>query len=186
MWKGMKERCSINYQRKPNHWACLGCTFCKEWEIFDIFAQWVIDNSYIIHQYSYPPIRYLRLLKLVLDKDILKKGNLHYSPATCCIIPECMNMLVKKRKRENGLPKGVSQSYRYSYCSNRYEVRYYARISYFGKPKAMYDYDTPIQAWWVYKETMEAYIQEVAEMYKDQLPKHIYEALMNYRIEIDD
>ena len=38
----------------------------------------------------------------------------------------------------------------------------------------------------VAKKAKEAYIKEVAELYKDQIDIHVYEALMKYEVDIND
>ena len=47
-------------------------------------------------------------------------------------------------------------------------------------------YSTTEEAFQAYKETKEAYIKEVANKWKDQIDSRVYEALMNWSIEITD
>ena len=47
-------------------------------------------------------------------------------------------------------------------------------------------FETPKQAFQVYKQAKEDYIKEVAEEYKGKIDNRLYEALMNYEVEIDD
>lgn len=47
-------------------------------------------------------------------------------------------------------------------------------------------YDTPEQAFQAYKNFKEKYIKDVAEEYKDQIPTKLYNAMIQYKIEIDD
>ena len=42
------------------------------------------------------------------------------------------------------------------------------------------------EAFQAYKQAKEQYIKEVAEEYKDKIPYRLYEAMMNYEVEIDD
>jgi hypothetical protein len=47
-------------------------------------------------------------------------------------------------------------------------------------------YDTPEEAFHAYKTAKEAYIKQVADEYKDKIPKKLYDALYAYTIEITD
>ena len=47
-------------------------------------------------------------------------------------------------------------------------------------------YTNPEEAFKAYKEAKEQYIKEVAEEYKGKIEHRLYEALMNYEVEIDD
>ena len=38
----------------------------------------------------------------------------------------------------------------------------------------------------VYKQAKEAYIKQMAEFYKENIPKRLYEAMYNYKVEITD
>ena len=47
-------------------------------------------------------------------------------------------------------------------------------------------FDSPLEAFVVYKEAKESYIKEVANKWKDQIDQRAYDALMNFTIEITD
>ena len=47
-------------------------------------------------------------------------------------------------------------------------------------------FDTPEEAFQTYKEFKENYIKQVADEYKDKIPEKLYEAMINYKIEITD
>ena len=47
-------------------------------------------------------------------------------------------------------------------------------------------FNTEIEAFQAYKEAKEANIKEVANKWKDQIDPRVYEALMNYHVEITD
>ena len=52
--------------------------------------------------------------------------------------------------------------------------------------KSLGFYDTPDGAFLAYKEAKEAHIKEVAEKWKEQIDSRVYDALMNWTVEIDD
>ena len=58
--------------------------------------------------------------------------------------------------------------------------RYIAQISKFKKVIHLGCFSTPEEAFLAYKQAKEAYIKEVAEIYKDEIEPRVYEALMNY------
>ena len=114
-----------------------------------------------------------------LDKDILVKGNKVYSEDTCCFVPKDLNNLLTHRKKDKGLyPVGVSYKPRIN--------RYIAQIRKFKKVIHLGCFATPEQAFYAYKQAKEAYIKEVAELYKDQIDIRVYEALMKYEVDIND
>ena len=54
------------------------------------------------------------------------------------------------------------------------------------KTKYLGYYDTSQQAFEVYKQFKEDYIKEVADYYKDKIPKKLYDAMYKYEVDIDD
>ena len=115
-----------------------------------------------------------------LDKDVLIKGNLLYSENTCCFIPrEINNLLLTSKKLRGDLPIGVQRT-------KTKAVRFLTTISKNGTQTKLGVFDTPEEAFQAYKEAKETYIKEVANTWKDQIDPRVYEALMNWTIEITD
>ena len=114
-----------------------------------------------------------------LDKDILIKGNKIYSPETCCFVPnEINNLLSPNRVNRVSNPIGVSfhkRDEKYQACLNTGASR--TQLGYFMSAE---------EAFLAYKQAKEAYIKEVANKWKDQIDHRVYEALMNYQVEITD
>lgn len=113
-----------------------------------------------------------------LDKDLLVKGNRIYSPDTCCFVPqEINNLLTIKKSTRDTLPISVknTKSGRFLVAFRRNKI-----TTNLGR------YDTPEEAFEVYKQVKEAYIKEVANKWKDQIDPRVYEALINWEINIDD
>ena len=165
-WVHMLRRCyDPKYQEK--HPTYKGCTVCKEWWNFQVFAEW-----YYSHYYEFEGQR------MELDKDILNKGNKIYSVDTCVFVPQFINTLFTKRDNERGeYPIGVSKN------GNKY-VALLCKGN--GRPIALGTYPTPTEAFLAYKLAKEQYIKEVAEKYKGKIPQKLYEAMMKYEVEIDD
>ena len=166
-WAHMLERCycSKYQERCPTY---KGCTVCKEWHNFQVFAKWYYNHFY---EFGNNEI-------MTLDKDILKKGNKVYSANTCVFVPVSINSLFTKRDNERGdLPIGVT----------KHRNKFVARLSK-GNGKLIHlgYYNTPTEAFLAYKHAKEEYIKQIAEEYKSQIPQKLYDALMNYEVEIDD
>lgn len=166
-WKAMIHRCysEKEHKRAPTY---QNCSVCKEWLYYSNFEQWWDDNYYEINNQE-----------MHLDKDILIKGNKVYSPQTCTIVPQDINSLLIKRDSKRGnLPIGVTYFKR--------DKKYMATICKFGKQHYLGLYNTPEEAFQAYKQEKERHIKEVAEKYKDKIPKKLYDAMYKWEIEITD
>jgi hypothetical protein len=159
-WVGMLKRCySEEYQQKYPTYK--GCAVVEEWHNFQNFAKWFEDN-WKDYMDSWD-----------LDKDILVKGNKVYSPKTCCFVPSIINSLILKTKKARGeYPIGVHKS------GNKF-------VATMAKKK-IGSFDTPEEAFQAYKTAKEQYIKEMAEKWKHLICKQVYQAMYNYKVEIDD
>jgi hypothetical protein len=148
--------------------AYKGCTVAEEWHNFQTFAKWFDENYYEVEGE-----------RMELDKDILVKGNKHYSPETCVFVPKTLNtLLIKASVRRGLLPIGVSKN-NGKYQANCYNTSV-GKLEYLGR------FDNPEDAFLVYKEYKEQNIKKVAEDYKSRIPEILYSALVNYKVEITD
>ena len=170
-WNSMLRRC---YGRKQNRdGAYEGCVVKSNWHNFQNFAEW-LDN----HYYEVPN------QKMCLDKDILHKGNKIYSDETCCFVPEKINtLLIKCDKSRGNCPIGVT----YHKRDKIYEVncnRGHKQNVYLGR------YNTPEEAFQVYKSYKEQVIKDTIDSYEGIIPEPHYsklkEAMYNYKVEITD
>lgn len=160
LWTRILARC---YDTKRYH-TYKDCGICDEWLRFSNFKRW-FDENYIDGYH--------------LDKDILVKGNKVYSPETCCFVPQEINKLIINAKKHRGeLPVGVSRN----------AGKYAALVSYKSKFLYLGRYDTPQEAFSAYKQAKEMHIKEIANEYYSQgkITKRVYDALMNYKININD
>ena len=162
-WQNMLARCTTRKDAAYN-----GCEVFDEWKIYSNFERWFLDpeNGY---KDGY-----------AVDKDILVKNNRIYSPDTCLIVPSFINKLfVKQKKRKSNLPIGVHKSGKSRFVAILAKNRSIFRLGTFS---------TSEEAFNAYKEAKEAYIKEVAQEYYDagKITKRVYDALMNYKVEITD
>ena len=164
-WHDMLVRCYNEkfHERQPQY---KGCTVCEEWLNYSNFKVWYDQNK-------------IPGMSLDLDKDILFKGNKIYSPETCCFVPHAINTLFLNKKADRGdFPIGVS------YEKDKKKFRAY--MSFMGKQIKIGTFDTAESAFARYKEYKENFIKDMAEQYKDEIPYKVYEAMMNWKIEIID
>ena len=118
-----------------------------------------------------------------MDKDILVKGNKEYGPDNCCIVPEFINTLFTNGKANRGkYPLGVNAE-KSNACGI---VHYRAAFMVNQKSIKLGTFKTPEEAFQKYKEYKEQYIKDTAKRYKDKIPYSVYEAMMNWKVEITD
>lgn len=168
-WRDMLRRCYDPYylNKEPTY---IDCYVCEEWHNFQNFSEWFYK-----HYYEIPNER------IELDKDILFKGNKIYSPETCILVPQRINTLfIKQQGKRGDLPIGVN----YHKRDKILMVKCYTleKREYLGS----FPLNKPFQAFTCYKNFKENYIKQVADEYKDLIPKKLYEALYKYEVEIND
>lgn len=176
-WEDMMKRCYYqpDVERYPSYSECY---VCDEWLELPNFERWVVDNYYQCGDE-----------RMVLDKDILFKGNKLYSPDTAMFVPERINGLFTKTNRMRGTyPIGVYYKKKNGkFCAQvsklSDEMRGTKKQEYLGL------FDTPEEAFIAYKFEKEKYIKQVADYYiarYSNFPLKLYRALYNYTVDIDD
>lgn len=121
---------------------------------------------------------------MCLDKDILIKNNKIYSPNTCIFVPQRINNLFTKTNKNRGnLPIGVSYYLNYNqYTATCSIIKENERKGH----KTLGYFNTIEEAFNAYKNFKEKYIKQIANEYKDYIPIKLYNALLNYQVEITD
>lgn len=160
-WSAMIRRCYMKGSKKYCKAYYNKATVCDEWQCYQTFAEWYCSNYYVVDNE-----------RTHLDKDILCPGNMVYTPNKCLIVPQRINMLFMTKHKSNGLPTGISQA----------DQRYYA--IYNGKHLGAYD--TAEDAFAMYATAKEAAIKNVAKQYQNRIPRPVYEALMQYRVLLEN
>lgn len=156
-WTCMIRRC-YDEKLKERYSAYYGdCSVCEEWHNYQNFAKWWNENVYRVGTE-----------RMHLDKDILFGGNRIYSPDTCLISPQRINMMFMNKPNKYNLPNGIKPS-----SKGRYESKYN------GKYLGVFDsIEDAVVAHDMAKT--EALIQ-IANEYKDKIPNKLYEALINWK-----
>lgn len=162
-WRAMLTRCYGKNQRKTYD----DCFVCKEWLNFQNFAQWLSDNLYEIDDEQ-----------MELDKDIKIKNNKMYSPDTCLLIPKRINDIILNRTFDRSkVCLGVYE----------YEDKFIAACNKIdGSSRYIGIFNTIEEAFNAYKSVKENEIKKIAELYKDKIPNHVYDAIISYKVEITD
>lgn len=164
LWRSMLYRCySKPYLEK--HPTYVGCS------VSDTFLYYHLFNAWCQTQVGFGKEGYH------LDKDLLIKGNKVYSEDTCVFIPKEVNNLLVKSNSIRGLyPIGVSKK----------GLKFQARCTIFGKPKHLGYFDTPELAFEAYKLAKENHIKDIVHKYKDSIDIRVFNALINYKVDIGD
>ena len=173
MWSGMIRRC---YSGENNTFPTyIGCSVCDEWHNYMNFKKWYDENLWEVEDDF-----------MCLDKDIIIKGNKIYSPNTCIIVPNRINVLFIKSKKSRGkYPIGVS----YHKSKSVFDSYYHIVENGKSRLKFIKSFKNPTDAFYAYKETKEKYIKKVADEYKNKypnFPKRLYNAMYSYEVEITD
>lgn len=152
-------------KQKIHNPAYDGCWVCDEWLLFSNFLKWFKEN----YKNGY-----------CVDKDILCKGNKCYCPECCCFVPRAINSLITNRRNH----RGDSLIGTYKCKSGKYIVH----CNKYGKSCTYGVFDTELEAFNVYKIEKESYVKAVAQEYYDKslITEIVYNALMNYKVEITD
>lgn len=166
VWCSMLQRCySPNTEYVKRNYK--DCEVSDYFKIFPQFLEWWKMKSEGI------------TVDLHLDKDILIKGNRIYSETTCTLVPREVNTLLIKRNKARGeYPIGVT------YCKK--SKKYKAQFSKFSVITCLGSHDNVESAFLAYKTAKEAYVKEVANMYKGVIEDRVYEILMEYEVDIND
>ena len=166
LWNNMINRC-YNEKGLSSNPTYKDCHVSEDWRYLSNFKEWC-NNQIGFDQDGWQ-----------LDKDILVKGNKVYSEDTCCFVPPEINSLfVKSNARRGECLVGVT------YRKDR--KKYQAGMNNTEGSSFIGHFDTELEAFLAYKQAKESKVKEVAELYKDQIDPRVYEALMNWTIEITD
>lgn len=162
LWDSMLARCQTKMQRTVSRQSYKGCTIHKDFIHFQDFAEWC--QSQIGFDES----------GWQLDKDILVPGNKVYGPDTCCFVPNSINtMMTIKQEKATPYPPGV--------CLYKPTGKFKSAIGIEGKTKNLGYYDTPDEAYAVYKVAKLIEIHRTADKWRDRIDRRVYDALSNFK-----
>ena len=167
LWKNMLQRCySKTYKKKYPTYE--GCEVSNKFKSYEYFYDWCNKQIGFSNQDWH------------LDKDLLVKGNKVYSEDSCVFIPREINSLLTKSTASRG-------EHLIGVCWHKKDKAFIAQVNKSkGGREWLGSFKTELEAFNAYKQAKEAFIKEQAEIYKGRVDQRVYEALMNYTVEITD
>ncbi len=167
LWCNMLTRCYSEDFKKKNL-TYEGCKVSENFKSYEYFYEWCnkqvgfgVDN-------------------FQLDKDLLVKDTKIYNESTCVFLPKEINLVLTRRTASRGeYLVGV-----YWHNTNKAFVAQVKKNK--GKTEYLGTFKTEIEAFNAYKQAKEFFVKEQAEKWKSQIDDRAYEALMNYKVNIND
>lgn len=166
IWKKMLGRCyDEKFHEKQKTYS--SCSVSENFKSYSYFYDWCQNQiGFGIEDWQ-------------LDKDIVKKGNKTYSEDFCVFVPREINTILNNSKGARGeFPIGVH------FDSFTGRLKSVIRIN--GRSVNLGRFDDPILAFKAYKIAKEQHIKKVANKWRGLIDNRVYEALMNYTIDIAD
>lgn len=163
-WNNMLIRCfnAKYHEKQPTYETC---TICNEWLDFNNFVEWFED----------PKTGYRKGYQL--DKDLFCDGRKHYSPDTCCFVPQTVNAMLTRGAKIRGKVKSIGVTLRGN--------KYIARCNFGHKEaKVIGSFDNEQDAFDAYKSAKKSYMIKLAnDLYsKGEITERVYNGLLNYEI----
>lgn len=114
-----------------------------------------------------------------MDKDILIRNNKTYSKETVCFVPKDINNLfIKRGKLRGDFPIGVSY--------HKPLGKFRAQINKDKKKIHLGLFDSVDDAFLAYKVAKESHVKFVANRWKSEIAYDVYNAMIDYKVEIND
>ena len=167
LWQDMLKRCfSEKYQtHQPTY---KGCNVSDNFLNYRYFYDWCQE------QIGFGKVdekgRYWQL-----DKDLLFVGNKTYSETTCVFVPQEINSFFTDSGNARGeYPVGV--------YFHKASGKFQARCAVNGKRQHLGYFNTPEEAFAVYKPFKENLCKQLALKWKDEIDERLFNAMMNWQI----
>ena len=167
LWQGMLERCfSEKLQtRRPTYKGCSVSDNFLHYSYFYDWCQQQIGFGKVDENGSY----------WHLDKDLLFVGNKVYSENTCVFAPQETNSFFIDCGNVRGeYPVGVY----FDKASGKFK----AQCAVNGKPKHLGLFNTPQEAFAVYKPFKEALCKQLALKWQHEIDPRLFNAMMNWTV----
>lgn len=171
LWKSMLARCysPIFHKQNPTYKGCEVEPFLLSFTNFCNFVRGLKGFGEVDEKGR--PFQ--------MDKDLLVNGNKTYSVDTICFVPWEVNAFLTNNTAVRGdLPVGV--------VYHKRDDVYQATLRLYGKTTYLGSFETPEAAFVAYKNAKEAQAKVLAEKWKDKIDPRVYDALINYEVNIDD
>lgn len=160
-WANMMQRCydEETHKLKPYY---ASCTAEIEWHNFSNYREWHKENA-------------MGNMKVDLDKDILIRGNTVYGSDTCTLVSHFTNTVFETTR-------GIDTNIAYNNTTGKYDVT----MSILGKRKDVGSFDSEGEARQGFIDYKQDYIRNVAKKCEGKVPNKTYEAMLKWKVEIED
>jgi hypothetical protein len=170
LWSDMINRC-FNEKRQTRQPTYKGCNVSNNFLRYSFFYDWCQE------QIGFGKVdengRYWQL-----DKDLLFIGNKTYSETTCVFVPSEINKFFTDRGSNRGdYPIGVS------FHKQRGKFSAYCTVN--SKLQHLGLFNTPQEAFAVYKPFKEALCKQLALKWQHEIDERLFNAMMNWEINHD-
>ena len=167
LWKDMLRRCFSEKEqtRQPTY---RGCNVSDNFLSYSFFYDWCQE------QIGFGNVDE-KGRSWCLDKDLLFVDNKTYSETTCVFVPHEINTFFIDRGNDRGdYPVGV--------YFHKARCRFMARCNVNGKQKHLGLYNTPQEAFVVYKSFKEALCKQLALKWQSEIDPRVFNAMMNWEV----
>ena len=169
LWHSMLERCFSEKEqtRQPTY---KGCSVSDNFLHYSFFYDWCQE------QIGFGKVdekgRYWQL-----DKDLLFVDNKTYSETACVFVPQEINLFFTDRGNDRGdYPVGVH--------FNKASGKFMAYCAVNGKRQHLGLFNTPQEAFAVYKPFKEALCKELALKWRDEIDPRLFNSMMNWEVKL--
>ena len=112
-----------------------------------------------------------------LDKDLLFVGNKTYSETTCVFVPQEINKFFNEYGNARGeYPLGV--------CFHKQKGKFVAQCAVNGKRQHLGYFNTPEEAFAVYKPFKENLCKQLALKWQHEIDPRLFHAMMKWEVKI--
>lgn len=159
-WHNMLARCynSKIHEYKPYYEPC---TVSEEWHNYSNFREWFRQNN-------------IEGRKFDLDKDLLIQGNTVYGSDTCALITHYANTIFEDR----GIKTNIVQ--------DQHTGLYDTSMSILGKRKEIGSFEKEEKAQRELLAFKKQFIIKYARKNRNRVPNKVYEAILEWKIEVAD
>ena len=167
LWRSMLSRCfSEKYQtRRPTY---KGCNVSDKFLNYSFFYDWCQE------QIGFGKVDE-KGRGWCLDKDLLFVDNKTYSETACVFVPNEINLFFTDRGKARGeYPVGVS------FNKQAGKLKAYCNVN--GKQQYLGYFDTPQEAFDVYKPFKETLCKQLALKWQSEIDERLFNAMMKWEV----
>ena len=167
LWKDMLRRCFSEKEqtRQPTY---RGCNVSDNFLSYSFFYDWCQE------QIGFGNVDE-KGRSWCLDKDLLFVDNKTYSETTCVFVPHEINTFFIDRGNDRGdYPVGV--------CFDKQNGKFKAQCTVNGKLQHLGYFDTPQEAFTVYKPFKENLCKQLALKCQSEIDPRVFNAMMNWEV----